>query len=71
MIDKNAFVKEGDTIEGWERLDDGEKVEDVKYIMKVISVAQGGVYAMHDNLFNKPHKDAKFFKWGKFKIYEP
>ena len=59
----------GDKIEGW-TYNEEEDIR-VKHIVKVIQISEGGVYAMSESPFNKPHKDAIFFKNGDYKIYEP
>ena len=57
----------GDEIEGYEW--DAESDTRIKHILKVINVSGAGVYAINNSPFSKPHKDAKFFKFGDFKIY--
>tara|TARA_B110000495_G_C23029543_1_gene612690 strand:- start:2392 stop:2598 length:207 start_codon:yes stop_codon:yes gene_type:complete len=66
---RNQSVRVGEIIEGWEY--DEEQDKKNKYILKVLSVSEAGVFAMDTSPFSKPHKDAKFFRNGSFKIYEP
>lgn len=69
MTLNNRFVNIGDRIETSVYLEKEDR--NVKQVLEVINVTKGGIYAMNKGPFSKPHKDAKFIKYGEFKIYEP